>query len=56
MHLWTDLSGLTECRSAAELRREDSLVILPAFECYPCGLDNAATSRTLASAAVIPIL
>ena len=29
---------------------------LPAFECYPCGLTNAATSRILANPAVIPIL
>ena len=49
------LVSLTDCRSAAELRREDSLVILPAFECYPCGLNNAATSRKLANPAEIPI-
>ena len=30
-----------------ELRREDSLVILPAFEYYPYDLNNAATSRIL---------
>ena len=29
--------NLTDCRSAAELRREDSLVTLPAFDYYPCG-------------------
>ena len=57
MHLWTDysISRLTDCRSAAKLRREDSLVILPAFECYPYGLNNAATLRILANPAVIPI-
>ena len=35
---------------------EDSLVTLPAIECYPCGLDNAATSLILANPAVIRIL
>ena len=40
------------CFSFAELR---SLVTLPAFECYPCGLNNAATSRILVNPAVILI-
>ena len=28
---------------------------LPAFECYPCELNNAATSRMLVNPVVIPI-
>ena len=27
---------------------------LPAFECYPCGLNNAATSWIMVNHAVIP--
>ena len=54
IHLHTGLlSRLTDCRLAAELRREDSLVILPAFEYYPRDLNNAATSRILVNPAVI---
>ena len=30
-------------------------MILLAFECYPCGLSNAATSRILANPALIPM-
>ena len=50
------LVSLNRLSAVAELRREDSRVLLPAFECSPCGLTNAATSRILANAAVIPIL
>ena len=49
------MSRLTDCRSAAELRREDSLVILPAIEYYPNDLNNAATSRILVNHTVISI-
>ena len=32
------------------------MMTLPVFECYPCGLNNAATSQILVDPAVIPIL
>ena len=50
------MSRLIDCYSAALLRREDSLVILRAFDCYPCELNNAATSRILVNPAEICIL
>ena len=31
------------------------MVTLLGFECYPCGLNNAAISRILVNPAVIPI-
>ena len=50
------LDGLVSLNQlAAELRREDNLVFIPAFECYPFGLHNAAISPILANPAVTPI-
>ena len=45
--IWCKVVSLNDCRSAAELRREDSLVPFMAFDWYPRDLYNAATSRTL---------
>ena len=39
----------------ASPRRQSGMVTLPAFECYPCGLNNGATSRALVHSAVIAI-
>ena len=38
---------MVDCRSAAELRREDSLVPFVAFVWYPRDLYNPATSRAV---------
>jgi len=49
------LVSINRLSAGCGTRRKDSLVMLPAYESYPCGLNNAATARILANPAVIPI-
>ena len=49
------LASLSQLSVGCGTTPRNSLVILPAFERYPCGLTNAATSRILANPVVVPI-